>query len=79
MDINSARTPSQGIKPEHLARILNADKLILNSASDLCFKRCILSFEKEYLNPLEQNCVDRCISKYDQMVREVLQSSASTA
>lgn len=38
---------------------------------DLCFRRCIVSFEKEYLNPLEQNCVDRCVSKYDQMIREV--------
>ncbi|TNV85105.1 hypothetical protein FGO68_gene4899 [Halteria grandinella] len=60
------------IKAEHIARILNTDKLLLNNMSDLCFRRCIASFEKEFLNHMEQNCVDRCVSKYDQMVREVI-------
>ena len=56
--------PSQ-IKPEMISRILNTDKLLINNMTDLCFRRCIVSYEKEYLNPLEQNCVDRCVSKYD--------------
>lgn len=53
------------IKADDLSRILNADKLLLNNMSDVCFRRCVLSLEKEYLNPLEQNCVDRCVNKYD--------------
>jgi hypothetical protein len=66
------QTQSVTIKAEHLARILNTDKLLLNNISDVCFRRCIASFEKEFLNQMEQNCVDRCVSKYDQMVREVI-------
>lgn len=61
----------QKLSHESVARILNTDKLLLNSMGDVCFRRCIVSFEKEYLNPLEQNCVDRCVSKYDQMIKEV--------
>ena len=41
------------LRAEDLARILNTDKLLLNNMSDLCFRRCIVSFEKEYLNQLE--------------------------
>jgi len=54
-----------------ISRIINTDKLLINNMTDLCFRRCVFSYEKEYLNPLEQNCVDRCVSKYDQMIREV--------
>ena len=50
--MDQART--RGIlRAEDLARILNTDKLLLNNMSDLCFRRCIMSFEKEYLNQLE--------------------------
>lgn len=41
------------ITPEIFARIINTDKILLNNISDLCFRRCIASFEKEYLNPME--------------------------
>lgn len=69
--MDHARKPGI-LRAEDLARILNTDKLLLNNISDLCFRRCIVSFEKEYLNHLEQNCVDRCVSKYDQMIRQVV-------
>jgi len=38
------------ISTEQLARILNSDKMLLNRIGDLCFRRCIVSYEKEYLN-----------------------------
>ena len=44
---------SASVKVEDFARIINTDKLIINNVSDICFRRCIASFEKEYLNPLE--------------------------
>lgn len=44
--------PSQ-LKPEIISRILNTDKLLINNMTDLCFRRCIVSYEKEYLNALE--------------------------
>ena len=62
---------ASNLSPAELSRILNADKLLLNGASDICFRRCILSFEKEHLNSLEQNCIDRCLYKFDQVVQEV--------
>ena len=41
------------LKVEEMSRILNTDKMIISSIGDICFRRCILSYDKEYLNPLE--------------------------
>jgi hypothetical protein len=45
--------------------------MILTGLGEVCFRRCIVSYEKEYLSTGEQSCVDRCAFKYDQMIREV--------
>ncbi len=41
------------ITPESLARILNSDKMLLSRMGDICFHRCIVSYDKEYLNQIE--------------------------
>lgn len=41
------------MKPEDMARVLNADKMLLNGVGEICFRRCISTYDKEYLNSLE--------------------------
>jgi len=55
---------------EDLVRLVNTDKLILQDVAEVCFRRCVSSYQKEHLNHLEQNCVDRCVYKYNQMLYE---------
>lgn len=36
-----------------IAYILNTDKHLLKQMSQICFRRCIVSFEREHLNAAE--------------------------
>lgn len=41
------------LKVEDFAIILNTDKMLIKTIDEICFRRCILSYENEYLNQLE--------------------------
>ena len=53
-----------------LVRLVNSEKMMLDNSGEVCFRRCVMSYEKEYLNTLEQSCVDRCTHKYVAMMRQ---------
>ena len=54
---------------KELAYLLNAEHYVMRSLGEVCFRKCIASFDKEHLSFEEENCVDRCTYKYHQVMQ----------